>query len=315
MLMLVIFGLLLLIAALAMQAVYNIAPAYEIKRRAAARDPLAMALYRAIHFDGGLRSLLWIVHLLGAVVLVFAAANWGALAAAAAVLLVLFLQWSFAAATLPNAVTGAVMHINTVVVFLLQYIGKPLAFMARKLRPHSRASSGMYELQDLKTLLKKQPKQPGNRIAPEQLERMRRAVDFYDVSVRDVFTPTKKAAFVAATDSIGPILLDELHATGQGSFLVKKTARSKTIVGVLHEADIDIRSKGTVEDHMQAVFPQVVDVQPLSEVLPVFYHTKQQLAMVVDDQGDMLGVLSLQQVLETLLGKIAASESVETVVE
>lgn len=310
-----ILGILFITLALicvVMRKTYALVPVHELKRQAAAGNTLARDLYRAVGFGQSLRVLLWVLlalfSALGAVLLATALPGW------LSVLIIAVFVW-LAFSWLPGTrVTSIATKLTQVitpsVAWLLHYtdplwqqIGAPLL---HRYRPHH---SGMYELEDLLNLLDLQSRQPDSRITSEEIDLIRQVLQFGDRKVRDVLRPRKQVKSVALTDAIGPVLLDELHASGQSSFPVKKSPRSKEIVGSLHLHDVGIHSTGLVQDYATQNVIYIHENDSLADALHVFYQTKQQLFVVVDSYAEYVGILTLEDILFVLVGRPEANET------
>lgn len=213
------FGLLL--AALALMAVslqkaYSHIPTAELKRRARRGDDYANLLYRAAAYGSTTEVLLWIIIGLSAGGFFIVVANntptWFALSSSVALLWVGF-------AWLPNSTLGVGGRM------IAKYLTGPFTWLLAKLYPvlsrlamwfgqhgHITVHTGVYQKEDLLALLERQKTQPDNHISHDELKIVAGALTFGDKLVRDVMTPRRTVKTIAAADSVGPHLLDELHS-------------------------------------------------------------------------------------------------------
>lgn len=302
-------GILLLavavIAALLKKA-YFVVPTRELKRQAAAGNELADELYRAVGFGRSLRALLWL-KIVGATTL-------GLLLIAQSVplivsfILIFAMIWiifiwlpstrlSSASMQLTRTLTPAIARVLHTLDPLLQKTYR----VATKhyVAPHS----GLYELRDMLNLLDLQAGQTDSRITAEEIQLMRRVLEFGDRHVRDVMQPRSAVKTIAADDSVGPVLLDEIHASGHSNMLVTKTARSKEFVGAVVAGDLKLRSSGLVADHMIPGVLYVHENDSLADALHAFYETRMRVFVVVDNHQDYIGALFLEDILTSLLPK------------
>lgn len=301
----------LAVTAVILRKAYDVVPAHELKRQAASGNDLARQLYRVVGYGLSLRVLLWAVLLItsaaGFVLLARVLPGWASIITVA---ITLWLAFSWLPSTrLTGPGTRLAKALSPVLGRILHYIDPVLrgtvAPFVRRYRPRH---SGLYELQDLLNLLELQSSQPDSRITTEEISLIRQVLQFGDQKVRDVFRPRSKVKAIALTDAIGPVLLDELHASGQSSFPVKKTARSKEIVACLHLGDVGIHSTGEVQDYVSPGVVYIHESDSLADALHVFFQTKRQLAVVVNSFEEYVGVLTLEDILQTLLGHPAANE-------
>ncbi|HEX7368102.1 MAG TPA: CBS domain-containing protein, partial [Candidatus Saccharimonadales bacterium] len=163
--------------------------------------------------------------------------------------------------------------------------------------------SGLYEQEDLVELIERQKAQPDNRIAAEVLDLMLHALHFNERFVRDVVTPRKSVRALSARAMVGPVLLDELHATGHTRFPVYDKSPDN-IVGTLQLMTLDeAKAGGKVSSYMDRSVVFLHEADSLAEALQAVYHTRQQLFVVVNDFGEYAGVVTLEDVLEQLVGR------------
>lgn len=299
----VLLGLISVISVLLRKA-YSLVPATELQRRAQAGNELAVVLHTVVGYGVSLRALLWLAIIgASAICYVLLAIT---LPAVVAIVVISLLTWlNFVG--LPKArVSSLTMTLTKrctpIVLWLLRYADKPLRVLAGVLgRYDRRPHSGLYEMQDMLNLLDLQSSQADSRITTEEIDLIRRVLTFGDRSVGDCMRPRKHVKTVSAGDAIGPVLLDELHASDQTSFPVKKSSRSDDIVGSLQLGDMTIRSTGIVQNYMVAGASYVHQGDSLADALHAFYQTKRQLFIVVDDDDAYVGTLTLQAVLGTLV--------------
>lgn len=202
---------------------YRVKPK-EMKRRAREGDAFAAALYRAVAYGASLRLLLWLLvgTSAGAFFVVFSrsASPWLAFLVIAAVV------W-FGFAWLPNS------RVTVISAYIAKWLGGPLGWLLGKLHPllDSLASiirryrplhfhSGLYRKEDLLELLNHQATQFDNKITAQEIEMAQRALQFSDKKIADIMVPRRVVKVVSVNDTVGPILIDELHKSGHSRFPV-----------------------------------------------------------------------------------------------
>jgi CBS domain containing-hemolysin-like protein len=298
--------LMLALLAVILRKAYSMVPLHELKRQASAGNQLAKQLYAAVAFGPSLRLLLWVVLALssaGAFVLLA-----GSLAPLVAVLVVAVVLW-LAFSWLPDTrvsswSTRITATVTPTVVAILHTTDPVLRRIAGPFQKHQLPShSGLYELEDMLDLLDLQSRQPDSRITTEQIDLIRNVLTFGSQKVRDVLRPRSTVKTVALNDAIGPVLLDELHASGQTVFPVKKTPRSKDVVASLHIDDVGLHSTGLVEDYVAQGVTYIHESDSLADALHVFYQTKRQLFVVINSFEEYVGVLTLEDILHTIVGR------------
>lgn len=308
----ILLGCLALLA-ISLQKTYSVVPPKELKRRARRGDNFAALLYRAAGYGYSLKVILWfLIGVTGAAFFVVVSHLWPVWIA---VILSLFLIW-FGYLWVPaGRVTtwGGRFAAWLAPLFakLLAYIYPAVDRLVQFAQSHRpiRVHTGLYERSDLIELLDKQQVQADNRIEQSELEIARHALEFGDKIVRDILTPQRVVKMVGADDSIGPVLMTELHASGFSRFPVYD-GRRDNIVGTVYLRDLTLaNSRGTVREHMRPNDVAYLHAeQPLTEALQAMLKTHRQLMIVVNDFEEYVGIVTLEDVLEQIVGKPIVDE-------
>lgn len=138
---------------------------------------------------------------------------------------------------------------------------------------------------------------------------IRQALLYQDVLVRDIMVPRSVVVTVSADDTMGPLLLDRLHKSGHSRFPVIEDDLDH-VQGVLYMHDLvplDPKAK-KVGDAMSKKVYYVHQDKPLDHVLQAFLRTKHHLFMVVNEFEEVMGVISIEDVLETIIGRKIVDE-------
>lgn len=299
---LLFLGLALL--ALVLRKTYFYLPQAELKRQAARRDPLAATLWQAAAYGRSLQLFLWLVVGLGAGIgfVLFARV----MPPTVGFVVIALALW-FGFAWMPNrrltkfgaqAAVWCTPVVIWVVSALQPVLRRAADFLARfPLAPHS----GVYEKEDLLALIDQQKDQLDNRIAQEELELARRALQFDTKYVRDVTVPRSRVRKVSLSDPIGPVLMDELHATSHVRFPVYGDDKN-VIVGTLFLQDIVEGEKGgTVADYADRHAYFIHEDDSLIEALHAFRAAKQPLLVVVNNAEEYVGIITVSDVLGQLI--------------
>lgn len=309
--------LLLLLAALTvtsvtLQKTYQKTPIKELKRRANKGDEVAKALYSAVTYGVSLQLLLWIILGISAggffVVLSISTPTWLALFGSIALLWLAF-------AWLPNT------RVTDLSQRLAKQLAPAFAWIMARLYPllkgaadfvhkHSRISvhTGLYQKEDVIELLEKQQHQPDNRMTADELKIVSSALTFSDKLIRDVMTPKRVVKMVRATDSIGPVLMSELHKSGFSRFPVYSDNPDK-VTGTLYLHDlVSVKAEGTVANKMKKTVYYVNEEKPLGHALQAFLKTKHHLFIVVNSFEEVVGIITIEDVLEQVVGKRIVDE-------
>jgi CBS domain containing-hemolysin-like protein len=307
--LLIVVGLM----ALTLQRLYSSVPSRELKRLARKGDHLAVALYRPVAYGASLRLLLWAIIgaslSAGLLITLSAMPMVVGFVLLAAVMAAAFVWIPTMQLTVHKAQLAGFMA--PVFVKILSYVHRPLDQLAhmvsqyRDLPHHSR----LYEKQDLMELLGLQKEQVDNRIQTEELDLAERALAFSDRQAADIAHPSKDALLVNADDTLGPILLDQLHQSKQSSFLVYKDKKDN-IMGSLSMHDAANGHKDArIFDLVRNDLAFVNEDFTLRQVLKAFQKTGHPLVIVINKFEEYVGVITFENLMTELLGEASADEN------
>lgn len=148
-----------------------------------------------------------------------------------------------------------------------------------------------------------------NVLSRDELLRLQAGLALDTRSVSDIMTPLSVLEVIEMQESLGPLVLDSLHKTGHSRFPVIDKDMNH-VVGILYLHDIiNLKSaKPTVKEAMEPRVHYIHENQTLERALHGFLKTHRHLFVVVNDYRETVGVLALEDVLETLLGKKIVDE-------
>jgi len=305
-----IIGALLALLAVIFWAVsktYQYVPRYELKRLARSGDDVAQLLYRAVAYGSSLQILLnsaaIVCGVLALGILVPVAGIWLSVLALGALLVVDWLVL-VPGGELTQSGVWLAKRMAPGIAWLLERLHPTIDTGARLVRRYRRVHvhTGLYEKDDLVELLERQMGQPDSRIPEDEIDLLRHALTFGDRLVSDVLVPQRAVTIVATSDAIGPVLMDELSKSGHSRFPVFEDKRDN-IVGILYLHDlVGVKRSGTVADVMNHKLTYVHDFT-LYQALQAFLKTKQHLFLVVNSFEELVGIISLEDVLEQIIGK------------
>ena len=286
--------------------VYHSIPALEIKRRARAADKRSAKLHKVAAYGKSVDVLLWLAGTACFIVLATwsARTNWW-LGLVVMVLTAWLIVWGKFPAT---GWAGGVAAITAPAYAKFFYYADPVLFRLGKLFPNNLSlHTGLYERRDLTDLLGNQYRQSDNRIPESDLKIAYNSIVFGDKTVAKIMTPLSKVKTVGANDTIGPLLMDELHKSGFSRFpVVKDTAKSAPlqIVGTLYLNDlVGYEGGGKVKDLASNKVDFINEDSNLREALGAFLKTHHHLMIVVNSFEEVVGMLSLEDVLNQIIGK------------
>lgn len=166
----------------------------------------------------------------------------------------------------------------------------------------------MYQKDDLLELLDKQNGQLDNRITSDELDFARHALLFEEKVVRDIMTPRRVVKMVKVGDSVGPVLMNELHKSGFSRFPVYEGKQDHMVGTLFLRSLIEKKAAGKVKDLMSKKVYYVNENQALGHVLNAFLKTKHHLFIVVNEFEEISGVITIEDVIEQLIGRKIVDE-------
>jgi CBS domain containing-hemolysin-like protein len=285
-------------------------PIKELRRRARhGNHPQAAAIYKVAGYGRSVQALLWILGTASIAILFIMAATTNTWLA---VLLVVIASWIMATShplsNLDGFLSKVAARLSPFFVFLLSHLNPFLRVLARRRKAQSH--TGLYEKEDLLELLKEQSLHE-SRINAQDLQVAAGALNFTDRPVREIMQPDSEVKYVGVSTSIGPLLMDELHKSGGNCFPVIKSSSSekKEVVGTLYLRDImNHKGSGTVREEMHKNVEYINEDQTLYEALAAFLKAQTQMFVVLNNFGEIAGLLTLDRVLEQILGEIPQTE-------
>ncbi len=167
------------------------------------------------------------------------------------------------------------------------------------------ASTGAASREELQNIVERS----ASVLTKDQLSRLQASLTLDNHVVEDIMTPVSVVDTADAKDALGPLVIDDLHKTGHSRFPVLD-GDIHHIVGVLYLHDvISLKTdKKTVREAMDTCVHYIHESHPLEKALHGFLKTHRHLFVVVNDYRETVGVLTLEDVLETLLGKKIVDE-------
>lgn len=128
------------------------------------------------------------------------------------------------------------------------------------------------------------------------------ALLFKNLTVSDVMTKRRDMVTVTYSEVLGPLVLDDLHKTGQTLFPVVK---GEEIVGLLDSSDhktLRTKESPRVRDVMYTEISRIDHNEQLESVLKTFMNSNVSLLFVTDDNDEIVGMVGLSDVLRALMG-------------
>ena len=149
-------------------------------------------------------------------------------------------------------------------------------------------------------------------LTDRESELIRSAIEFDDVEVEEILTP--RVDVVAVSDDIPLEELAQTFAESGYSRLPVYHGTIDNIIGVVHEKDFYIArlKKETKIDDLVAPTLYTTGSTQISQLLRTLREQHHHMAVVVDEYGGTEGIITLEDILEELVGEIWDEHDEET---
>ncbi len=198
----------------------------------------------------------------------------------------------------------------TAAVWVLTVVLRPVLFvtswMSRKLTgDHRRPVTSIEEIRLLAAI----GHQEGD-VGPRFASLIEGAASLRELTVHDVMVPRGTVAFLSGNKSLDDNF-EIIRGSGHSRFPFTPTGDLDDVDGVVlakvllfHDHDSDDDAREVDWKPLKSALVVVPETKPLDEVLRLFQEQRKHLAIVVDEFGGTQGVVTLEDVLEEIVGEI-----------
>lgn len=166
---------------------------------------------------------------------------------------------------------------------------------------HSKEEEGITE-EELITMVEEAESEGG--LEHHESELIRAAIEFNDMEVEEILTP--RVDIVAAPDTVTMEDLAVLFAESGYSRIPIYHTSIDNIIGLIHEKDFfsaRYHNHTDITSLISKVFYTTGSAQ-ISDLLRLLQRRKSHMAVVVDDYGGTMGIVTMEDILEELVGEI-----------
>lgn len=153
--------------------------------------------------------------------------------------------------------------------------------------------------------------QAGEALSRDEKKMVIGVLSFDTVPVKEVMTPRSVIDTVDQDEVLGPLVLDALHKTGHSRFPVTG-GDIDHVVGVLYIQDLLTINRSSTSKRVRAVMEKKVyyirEDQTLQHALAAFLRVRHHLFIVVNEFRETVGIVSLEDVIERILGRKIVDE-------
>ncbi len=188
-----------------------------------------------------------------------------------------------------------------VLLFIFHPITAPVAFFLKKILGEEKISR-MSKL-DLLSLLEEDEKNKVTGVDMDERRIARGSLLFSDKKAGDVMTPNTVVMTIASDTILDMAKVLELKDTGYSRIPVYEQ-NPHNFIGILYLKDlIGITMPSAVHIVMDTTIHFVHEEDPLDRVLAEFISTKMHLFVVLDEFGGFAGVITVEDILEEIIGQ------------
>lgn len=150
----------------------------------------------------------------------------------------------------------------------------------------------------------------GNILTSDEKKLLVNGLSFGDKQVSEVMTPRSVIDSIKKSEFLGPLTLDDLHKTGHNRLPVIN-GDIDHVVGILHLQNLltlDVKRSVTAEKAMDPRVLYIREDQTLHHALAAFLRTHHHLFIVVNEFRETVGLVTLEDIMEALLGRKIVDE-------
>ncbi len=184
----------------------------------------------------------------------------------------------------------------------------------RLIKIHPASEQEIHSTEELQLLVKQSA--DSGEIEEENYEIIKNAFDFTDHSAKQIMVPRQNISSIDIEEPVEEII----HKIMEGGYSRLPVYQDSidNVIGIFYAKEIIreyIRRKGEIDHDVlkelmrEAFF--VVGSKKISDLLKVFQQKKQHLAVVIDEFGGTEGIITLEDILEELVGEIQDEEDEE----
>ena len=203
---------------------------------------------------------------------------------------------------------------------LLVHLGSPLTAavvgLGRALVPRRHEVSGPHAGDDELRALSDEPEEEDDQLEPEERAMIRSIFELGETLVREVMVPRPDVVSVAASDPIGEVVRAAVDG-GYSRLPVRAPEDADRFVGVVYAKDL-LRRLATEPDRIDWLDLKrpptfVPETKRCDELLRELQSEAVHLALVVDEYGEFVGLVTIEDVLEEIVGEIVDEHDHEEV--
>jgi len=289
----------------------------ELKARSLKGDPLATKLFQVATYQNSLEMLMYFFIAVSFTVTFFIfnsqMPSWLSFIFLFLLILVSFVWMPNLKASYFGIKTAKVL--SGPISFVLDYVHPFLNNLTLFLKANFRKNDHIYDLKDLKNRLVDISKDQRTSINVEQVKLLENMVDGLSLEVKEIATPWHKLKHLYVDDTVGPIVLNELHKQGQKIVPVLNDKKDKELLGLINIERFDVNKDSSVKSKLERPIFYINENATLIDAFLTFSETNYAAFVVIDDNQKNVGVLTLGNLMERITKGLAFEENAEEIKE
>lgn len=140
-------------------------------------------------------------------------------------------------------------------------------------------------------------------VSRDEVQLLKSALRFYEKTAANVMTGTTDLVTVPVDEVVGPLVVNDLHKTGHTVFpVVDRVGEYVGLFDISGFTSLRRLESPSVRDVMSSEVIHIGQDEPLDEVLKLFVDTKQTCMFVTDEEQNVVGLISLSDIVRALTG-------------
>jgi metal transporter CNNM len=193
---------------------------------------------------------------------------------------------------------------------LLYPIAKPIAWILDKTLGEELRT--IWTKRELEHIIQMHEDDPRSSVDADEERILLGALRFSDTKAKEVMTPRKEVYMLTQDRVLDDLLLYEIRDMGYTRIPVFVKGK-KDVVGLLYSKDligVDGDEGKDIEDFLRtSSLVRVTPTRPLDSVLNAMIGRRAHMAVVTDKQGDFVGLVTMEDILEEILGREIEDEA------
>jgi len=195
-------------------------------------------------------------------------------------------------------------------IFIFYPICRPMSYVLNKILGEEMPM--VYTKHELIEIIEEHEESEDSDVEHDEKKIIRGALLYGNKTVRDILTPRIQVFSLAHDQEFDQETIDDIRKSGRSRIPVYRETDnlSDEFVGILYMKDLmgmDLRGKKVIDLARKDII--FVDVnKPLDELLEAFKKSRHHLFVVLNEYGDMTGIVTIEDVLEEIIGEEIVDE-------